>query len=365
MSPTESRTIASVDVWTADIGLRDQFVISKGAVSRAELAFVRARLDDGTVGFGEIAPFAALTGETRGRSVRVARDLARRLVVGRASDLRAIAGALSEAAPGEPAARCGLECAVADAHARALGIPLWRVWGAADVRPRETDITIPILDEGRVDALVASWWARGFRVLKLKVGVDAAADRSRVRRIAERYEEAAFVLDANQAFDAAGALRFVESLGNCAVRVTLFEQPVARGDLEGLARVRRECGVRVVADESVFTLADARSVIDAGAADVINLKIMKSGLSESLAIADLARANGVGLMVGGMVETRLAMSFSLAIALGRGGVDHLDLDTPLLLCDDPHAGGFAYDGPTLSVCHEPGVGVTPVCRPPA
>jgi len=358
-----SRTVVSVDVWAVDVPLRDRFVISRGAVSRAALAFVRVRLDDGTEGYGEIAPFTALTGETREESVRRARELARRIVVGSAPDLQTLAAALAAAAPDQPAARCGLECAAADAWARSLGEPLWRAWGASDVRPRETDVTIPILHDGRIDALVASWYARGFRTLKLKVGVDPAADRARVRRIAERYEDVAFVLDANQAFDADGALRFAESLGAHARRVVLFEQPVERGDLDGLARVRRGCGMRVAADEAVFTLDDARAVIERGAADVVNLKIMKSGLAESLAIADLASGQGVGLMVGGMVETRLAMSFSLAIALGRGGVDHLDLDTPLLLCDDPHSGGYAYDGPMLSVWHEPGVGAVPADQP--
>jgi L-alanine-DL-glutamate epimerase-like enolase superfamily enzyme len=92
---------------------------------------------------------------------------------------------------------------------------------------------------------------------------------------------------------------------------------------------------------------------------VINLKIMKSGLGETLATAEMATKSGVGLMVGGMVETRLAMSFSLALALGVGGVTHFDLDTPLLMSRDPVRGGYAYDGPRMMMWNEPGIGAVP------
>lgn len=347
--------------------LRDPFVISRGAVTAASLAFVRVRLAGGATGYGEIAPFAALSGETRDGSVESARRLAADLVGRSALDWVEHARFLRETAPGEPAARSGIECAMVDALARSRARPLyehWRDLGAEpDVRDRETDMTLPILDDRRVDELAAQWYGRGFRVFKLKVGVDADADVRRVERLARRYPGVAFILDANQAFDLAQARDFVRALTAHQARVRLIEQPLARDDLDGMAALRAGSSVPIAADESVFSLADARRVIAAGAADCINLKITKSGLAETIEIARAARAAGLSLMIGGMMETRLAMSFSFALVLALGWIDHLDLDTPLLLAEDPLQGGYGYRGPTLTVWREPGVGMRPRAEP--
>lgn len=355
MDPTHE--ILSVSIHEADIPLSGPFVISRGRVEVVQVAFVEVTLAGGARGYGEIAPFPALTRETRARSAAVARDLARDLGGRSALDWTELAAGLREAAPEEPAARAGLECAMVDACCRARGVPLWEWWGGADVRERETDITLPIASPEETVAQAAGWYARGFRVFKLKVGADG--DLTRARGVADAHPDAALVLDANQAWSETEAAAFLRELGPLASRVRLLEQPVAREDLEAMAALRRLGRVPVAADEAVFTLADARRVIERRAADVINLKIMKSGLAETIAIADLARASGVGLMVGGMVETRLAMSFSYAIALGKGGVDHIDLDTPLFMAEDPLAGGYAYAGPRLTVWHEGGVGAIP------
>jgi L-alanine-DL-glutamate epimerase-like enolase superfamily enzyme len=109
----------------------------------------------------------------------------------------------------------------------------------------------------------------------------------------------------------------------------------------------------------VFTLDDARRVIAARAADCINLKIMKTGLCETIEIARAAKAAGLSLMIGGMMESRLAMSFSWSLALATGWIDHFDLDTPLLMAHDPLEGGFGYRGPMLTLWEEPGVGMRP------
>jgi len=361
------RTIASVAVWPVDVPLSDPFVISRGAVTQASVAFVRVRLDDGSAGYGEIAPFTALTGETRDGAMESARRLAGALVGRPAEDWIAHAASMSAAEPGEPAARSGLECALVDALARSRGLPLHRFWhdlgGTPDLRERETDMTLPLLEEGRLDQLAAQWHDRGFRTFKLKVGGDLDADIRRVERIARRYSDVSFILDANQGFDLAQARAFVDALAAHHLRVRLIEQPLAREDVEGMAALRQRSPVAIAADEAVFTLADARRVIAARAADCINLKITKSGLAETIAIAREARGAGLALMIGGMMETRLAMSFSYALVLALGWIEHLDLDTPLLMATDPLSGGYTYRGPALTIWNEAGAGATPRWQP--
>ena len=359
----DAHVVEHVDVWPIDIPLCDDFVISRGSISQVESAFVAVRTRSGITGYGEIAPFEPLTGEIRDDSVVRARELGAGLMERDVADHTVIAAELAAAAPEQPAARTGLECAVVDCFARSIGKPLHRVWGARAPSIYETDITLPILGEDRIDALGDEWYRRGFRVFKLKVGANADAEISRVHRMAARYTDVSFILDANQAFDVSEAIRFVRELGSVVSRVRLLEQPVPRDDLEGMTTLRETCQITIAADEAVFTLADARRVIEARAADVINLKIMKSGLHESIEIARLAQRAGVGLMVGGMIETRLAMSFSLAIALSLGGVDHFDLDTPLLMATDPIEGGYEYEGPRMLLGVGAGVGAAPANLP--
>jgi L-Ala-D/L-Glu epimerase / N-acetyl-D-glutamate racemase len=363
VQPDPRLTIASVDVRPVDVELSDPFVISRGAVSTATLAYVRVRLADGVEGFGEIAPFTALTGETRARSMATARELSVMLAGCSCADWESLSVIMHNIAPHEPAARCGLECAMVDALARSRGETLFEHWralgGTPALREHETDITLPILEDARIDELAAQWYARGFRVFKMKVGSDVDADVRRVERLAARHAGVDFILDANQGFDVSRARELVHALDPYVSRIRLIEQPVPRDDLDGMAALRADGKIPIAADESVFTLDDARRVIAVNAADCINLKIMKTGLSETIAIARAAKTAGLALMIGGMMESRLAMSFSWSLVLATGWITHLDLDTPLLMAHDPLEGGYAYRGPMLTVWEEPGVGIRP------
>src|SRR6185503_2294891 len=125
--------------------------------------------------------------------------------------------------------------------------------------------------------------------------------------------------------------------------VSLFEQPVSATDHAGLRRVREVSRLPVAADESARSAKDV--LLLAGAVDVVNLKLMKSGVVEALEMATVARAAGMGLMMGGMVESELAMTVAACVAGGRGGCSFIDLDTPLFIRDPPFEGGSRQNGP--------------------
>jgi L-alanine-DL-glutamate epimerase-like enolase superfamily enzyme len=163
-------------------------------------------------------------------------------------------------------------------------------------------------------------------------------DVARVRAIRAARPDARILVDANGGFSVDEAVRFAEDLKGA--RIDLFEQPVAPGDWEALAEVRRRTGLRIAIDESVTRAEDVGEAKRLGAADAVNAKIMKSGVFEVLRIVERARAEGLVRMIGGMVETRLAMGTSACIAAGLGGFGYIDLDTPLFLAEDPFAGGY-------------------------
>jgi o-succinylbenzoate synthase len=348
-------TVTKVEIWPIDVPITDPFVVATGRLVTAQNLFVRVTLKDGSRGYGEIAPFPEVGGEDRDTCRQIAAQLAKAALGQPASQYSTIARLFQGMAASHPASCCGLETALLDALCRHTGVPLWGFWGGADVRERETDVTIPIADLERTVALAREWYRRGFRLFKTKVGADVHQDVRRLEAVHRALPDIAFIADANQGFTREDCLAFVNGVQRVGGRIVLLEQPVARDDLEGLAALRHLTGIPVAADESVRSLQDAKDVVHKQAADYINIKIMKSGVIEALAIATFAREAGLRLMIGGMVETRIAMGCSFGLVLGLGGFDVLDLDTPLLLAADPVEGGYRYDGPRLLPWSGPGL----------
>ena len=347
MTQADQTTITKIQLWTLNIPITDPFVVATGQLTTAQNIFIQVTLRDGSIGFGEIAPFTDLTGETVSDSLKTAESLATPLLGTPAINYRKAAQQFQEQVPNFPATRCGIETALLDALCRSENIPLWALWGGADIRERETDITIPICNCERTLALVREWHAKGFRLFKMKVGHDVDEDIRRIEEIHKQFPEVTYLVDPNQGFDRNTAEGFIKGVKKIKAKIEILEQPLPRDDLEGAAWLRRTFQIPIAADETVCTVADAQCVIQNKAADYINLKITKSGVLETLGIFTLTRTAGLKLMIGGMVETRIAMGCSFSIVLGMGEIDYLDLDTPLLMNHDPVKGGFAYCGPRL------------------
>jgi L-alanine-DL-glutamate epimerase-like enolase superfamily enzyme len=146
--------------------------------------------------------------------------------------------------------------------------------------------------------------------------------------------------------DTLRAVAFARERGG---RIVLLEQPVPRGALDDLARLTREAGVPVAADEAVRSLADVERIGRERLASVINMKIAKSGVHRGFEMVRAARAHGLGTMIGAMVETRLGTGFSAHLVAGIGGFAVVDLDTPWLMTEDPIVGGPALDGPNWRI----------------
>jgi L-Ala-D/L-Glu epimerase len=353
--------IRRVLVEALDIALDKPFGIAGGAQTRAANALVTVELEGGTRGYGEAAPFPAFNGETQ--AVALAAVNAMRPVVegADARAWRAIAAAIRPLAGSSGSARCAVETAVLDALTKQAGLPLWAFFGGAE-RSLATDITITVgsIAEAREEA--KAFTARGFSRLKVKIGAGTREDDlARVIAIHEAAPDAGLILDGNGGLTANAALGLVEALGALGIKPILLEQPVPGDDWEGLLEVSRKAGIPVAADESAATAADALRIAQTGAAQVINIKLMKSGVVEALAIAEIAKACGLGLMIGGMVEATLAMSMSACFAAGLGGFSFVDLDTPLFLAEEPFEGGYARSGERMDLAPiTRGHGVTPI-----
>jgi L-alanine-DL-glutamate epimerase-like enolase superfamily enzyme len=357
MSVRNPFCITKVEAWPIALPLLAPFVVATGQMDVARNIFVRVTLRNGAYGYGEMAPFPDISGEDQEGSLQAFPIAAKECLGQSATQFRKLSQRLGEVASFAPAVRCGIETALLDALCRGMGIPLWGLWGGADVRQRKTDVTLPIGPLDQIVETARAWHARGFRIFKMKVGHEVDEDIRRVEAVYAACPQATFVLDANQGFSLDQARECMGAMEQWHLPVLLFEQPVAREDLEGFVALRRRGTIPIAADESVRSLEDARRLIERRAVDVLNLKITKCGVVESMDIAGLARASGIRLMIGGMVESRVAMGCSWSLVLGLGGFEFLDLDMPLLLSVDPIQGGYGYEGPALQPWEECGLGM--------
>ena len=340
-------SIADVTAQRLDIELTEPFGIATGAQVRANNVLVTVTLSDGTTGTGEAAPFPAVNGETQS-AVLDALTGARSSLSGLdALRWRPAVRVADHALRGTPSALAAFESALLDALCRRSRLSLWAFFGGAETA-LVSDITIPTGSAEHARAAAARAVAGGFATLKVKVGgVPFDHDRSRLTAIIAAAPQARLVLDANASFSATEALALLAALGHDKGQVALFEQPTGKLDLDGLRQVREHGGVPVAADESACSAADVLSLLAARAVDAINIKTMKCGIVEAMDMIAIARAAGLGLMIGGMVESKLSMTVSACLAAGLGGFAHVDLDTPWFMKDAPVQGGWLEQGATL------------------
>ncbi len=359
LQPTSVR---AVRVAPLDIALRAPFGISRGSLGTAANVLLQVELSDGTLGHGEAAPFPAYNGETQSAAMGHLSRAANWLPGRDAADWEGIAFEFrATGVPGFGSALCALETALLDAVTRRSGVSLCRFFGGAGSE-LETDMTITTGTAGEAREAALQIARRGIRLIKAKIGGPGGpdADLDRISAIREALPDSPLILDGNAGIGRADAARLVRGLKARGIHPELLEQWLAKDDLHGMRALAEESGWKVAADESVSSAEDARLVARAGAAQVINVKLMKAGISEALKVVAVARETGIGLMIGGNVESILAMTASACFASGIGGFAYADLDTPLFLAENPFEGGFTLDGGRVSVAHiDAGHGVLP------
>jgi o-succinylbenzoate synthase len=336
--------------------MKKPFGISGGAQHVAANVLVEMMLDEGTRGWGEAAPFPIFNGETQDEALAACAAAEPQVVGIDVDDTDALAERIADVCASSHSALCAIETAILDCQARARNVSIRERLGGAEEQ-LTTDVTITT---GSVaDAQREAREFGAFTILKVKIGgASLDQDVKRVLAIRNVRPDARLLIDANAALSVDEAVMFAREVAPA--QIELFEQPIAPGNWDALAEVRGRTGLRIAIDESVTRAADVTAAKAHGAADAVNAKIMKSGVFEVLRIAEQARTEGLIRMIGGMVETRLAMGMSASIAAGLGGFTYIDLDTPLFLAEDPFDGGYQQHGERIDLRPiRTGHGVTP------
>lgn len=345
------------------VPLKTPFKTALRTVDAVEDIVVELHTDSGHVGHSAAPPTPPITGETHGSIVAAIRGhIAPRIVGEDLANLNRITGLVQGAIARNTSAKAAVEIAVYDLWAQLHGAPLYRMLGGGEP-VFATDITISV---DHVDKMVADSLAaveRGFASLKIKVGQDIALDIERVKAIhAAVGGRASLRLDVNQGWSAKQAVFAMHALENAGVPLELLEQPVKAHDVDGLKYVADRVQTPVMADESVFDPLQAIDLIQRRAADIINIKLMKTGgISNALRIADIAALHGVPCMIGCMLESSIGVAAAAHLAAARSDViTKVDLDGPSLAQFDPVEGGVRFDGPGISIPDAPGLGILAV-----
>ncbi len=264
--------------------------------------------------------------------------------------------AVRRAGPVSPEALAALDMALLDILGKVAGLPLFVLLGGMRDQIR-TSATVGILPPDQTVKKARDLIGQGFTSLKLKGGVDVESDIERFLKVREAVGDGVELsLDANQGYAAEESLRFIR--GTKAARLVFLEQPTPRRDLELLGYVSSMTDLPVMADESLLTLDDAVTLARRGVVDLFNVKVMKvGGIIEAQQIAAVARAFGIGVMVGSTDEAALGIAAGLAVALADPAVQRADLDGNLPLEGDPSSGAVILSSGSLSPTGRPGLGL--------
>lgn len=309
--------------------------------------------DDFGVGSGNPTD---VTHETRETMEAFLSKVPRKLVGTEEHDPIKLHQRLDAIAEGNTAAKAAVDIAVFDLLSKREGKPLHEYLGGERGSRMITDMTIGIDSKEVTVEKALRHLGAGFKALKLKVGLDLEDDIRRVAAVREAVgPRIQLRVDANQGYSVEHAIRFCEAMTSYDIAVV--EQPVKAEDYAGLKKVAQACDIPIMADESVKSVLDARRVIREGAADMINIKLMKSaGIMDAIMINRLAEAVEVGTMIGCMGEIQVSVAAGLHFALSSENVMFADLDSHISIIDDPSS-GLAFEDGCLVASTAPGLGV--------
>ena len=353
--------ITDIHVNRLRIPLKKPFKTALRTVEAVEDILVTVETDTGEKGYGEAPPTAVITGDTlEGIEGAILGHIKPRLLGLPVVELESIMERLHTSLVGNTSAKAAVDMAVYDLFARYHQAPLFRLLGGAR-QNLTTDLTISVNDPAEMAEDARQAVLLGYDTLKIKVGKDPRQDLERMKVLRKTLgDQVTLRLDANQGWKPREAVRLIRQMEDAGLGIELVEQPVKAADLEGLKEVTRQVDTLILADESVFSPRDALRIMQERAADLINIKLMKTGgIHQALKICALAETYGMECMIGCMLESRLSVAAAAHVAAGRNMITRCDLDGPGLCAVDPWQGGPVFENALITMSKEAGLGVLP------
>jgi o-succinylbenzoate synthase len=338
------------------VKLPKPFVVAIGTIEYAETVIVKITTDEGITGYGEAAPFSPVTGDTLD-SIHIFLDLFKPALIGQNPfEIEKIHKIMNTMTVGNTSSKAAIDIALYDIMGKKLEMPLYKLLGGyRNSFPVDVTVGIGKPDVMAQDAL--AYAQKGFRILKIKAGLNPEADLEAIKLIREAVgPDIRLRVDANQGWTVNEAIRVMEEYEKYGVEAV--EQPVRYWNIDGLAYIRRHTKIALMADESCHSPEDALRLAKAEAVDIFNIKLMKSGgIYPALAINAIGEACGCNCMVGCMLETRIGNAASASLAAAQKNITEADLDSFRHFDDNVVGGGFTVENSVMTMLEKPGLGI--------
>ncbi len=334
------------------------FTIATGTMEFAQNILIQIFTDSHIIGIGECSAFPMIVGETQNTCYEMAKDFALLWKNKNALEIENRMAELHLFTAGNSTIKSAFDMALYDIAAKHAGLPLYKFLGGTK-KEMLSDITVGIGEPIVMAKQAKAFIDNGATILKIKLGKDIATDIERIKTIrAHIGNEVQIRIDANQGWSFEDAKNCLTELGK--YNIAFCEQPMRTYNDEHLSELIKLSPIKIMADESVYNHHDAKRIIKNNACDYINIKFAKSGgILEAQKIIAVATANNIPCMMGGMLESRVALSAFAAFAAANPQIIFYDMDTCMLGHKiDPVVGGVTYNGYTVKLPNALGVGAS-------
>ncbi len=336
--------IISIETQLKLIPLKTPFITALRRVENVEFVRVRVRSDIGLVGIGEAPATKAITGEDIYDIMNSLWKIEDNIIHQTLEEALLIVHSNCEIGN---SAKATLDMAIVSLLAQEKNQKLFEYFGLKKPELLITDITISYkkIHEMIEDSRVAI--ANDMNILKIKLGDDIQHAINATKSISSLFPQAKLIIDANQAWSLENSFKYIDAMKD--IKIELIEQPVIAKDIQALKKIREYSHIPILADEAVFSLEDAKKVIESKSADMINIKLMKcGGLTKAIEILDYAASQNVKCMLGSMLEGPYSINAALHLAMAyKDVIKYIDLDSPILYKELSDELEFSFFGNTV------------------
>ena len=320
-----SEKITSIEVIPVNMPLKEILIMSIGQVDISQHIIVKVNLSGGIIGLGEAAfeTGPSFSYECQQSAFTVIQDYLAGVLIGMdVSDVEEVVLRMDKIAKGNPFAKSAIEMAVFDAWAKVMGVPLYKLLGGKVREAIVNEYGLHSMDIKQEVSRAIEKMQEGYKLFKMKVGAENfIKDLERIQAVREALGFSVRIgIDANGAWRVKDAAKFIQKIEP--YDLDFVEQPIARNNLKGMAELRRNTTIPIMADESVFSPEDALRVVELEAADIISIKIGKAGgLIKAKKIAAIAEAAGLSCYIGNMAEGGIGAAAGLHFAISTPNAD--------------------------------------------
>jgi L-alanine-DL-glutamate epimerase-like enolase superfamily enzyme len=333
------------------------FTIATGTMQYAQNIFIRLHTDEGLIGVGECSAFPMITGETQATCFAMAKDFALLWKNKDAFDIERRMNELHAFAAYNNTVKSAFDMALYDINAQHALLPLHKFLGGTNKKQLLTDITVGINEPAQMAVAAKKFVDQGANILKIKLGKNVEHDITAITLISESIGNTIKLrVDANQGWNYDEAVQVLTALKD--FNVEFCEQPMRRYNDHLLPMLKKISPVKIMADESVFDHHDAARLIEAKACDYVNIKFAKSaGILEAIKINAVCEKANIKCMMGGMLESRVALTAFAHFATAFNNISFYDMDTCMLGHKiDPVIGGVTYNNFFIELPEANGIG---------